>query len=86
VLHLTSTCADEQLVITEKSRLTTVSDRERWCEKISLLFYTTIVPGALKAFVQSEELTDGNEWKCDGCKKKVHVRFSVLQYYLYCSG
>ena len=33
-----------------------------------------IVSGALNAFSQSEKLSAGNEWNCDGCKKKVQVR------------
>lgn len=40
----------------------------------------TTVSGALRAFIKSEKLTDGNEWICDGCKKKVHVR-TLLEYF-----
>ena len=29
------------------------------------------VAGALKAFIKPEKLSSGNEWKCDGCSKKV---------------
>jgi ubiquitin C-terminal hydrolase len=39
-----------------------------------LIMTIPAVSGALKAFIKSEKLTDGNEWICDGCKKKVHVR------------
>ena len=31
------------------------------------------VAGALKAFIKPEKLSHGNEWKCDGCKKKVQA-------------
>ena len=39
-----------------------------------LFQYEYAVSGALNAFLQSEKLSVGNEWKCDGCKKKVQVR------------
>lgn len=44
------------------------------------LFLNSKVSGALKTFVQAEKLTDGNEWKCDGCKKKVHVSLTLAFY------
>lgn len=35
------------------------------------------VSGALKAFMRSEKLSSGNEWRCDGCKKKVQVLIAL---------
>jgi ubiquitin C-terminal hydrolase len=31
------------------------------------------IKDSLKAFIKPEKLSSGNEWKCDGCKKKVQV-------------
>lgn len=40
---------------------------------IHVFLYSCIVSGAVEAFVKSEKLSTGNEWKCDGCKKLVQV-------------
>jgi ubiquitin C-terminal hydrolase len=38
------------------------------------------VNDAINAFIRVEILSDGNEWKCDGCKKKVKARKQMTVY------
>lgn len=41
------------------------------------------VNDAIQAFTKIENLTQGNEWKCDGCKNKVKVKFCMQYRQIY---
>jgi ubiquitin carboxyl-terminal hydrolase 36/42 len=41
------------------------------------------VSDAIGAFVKPEKLGHGNEWHCDGCKRKVPVKKSCLHIQIY---